>query len=133
MRSALGPREALAPTAAPRIALPLGRGAAARAVAHLAFAVAVAVLAAIPRLSQIDRPITSDEPTWFWRTSAFITALRAGDWPATYRTFHPGVTTMWLGAAGMGFEPIVASRMNLLNARQASAFFGARRALALTS
>jgi hypothetical protein len=46
--------------------------------------------------------ITGDESDfWIKRSGIFLNALRQGDFAATAITTHPGVTTMWLGAAGI--------------------------------
>src|SRR5262245_145611 len=38
---------------------------------------------------------------WLQRSDTFLRALRSGDWAATAISTHPGVTTMWLGSAGL--------------------------------
>jgi 4-amino-4-deoxy-L-arabinose transferase-like glycosyltransferase len=43
--------------------------------------------------------VTPDEPTWSKRSAAFYYALANQEYAETYRTGHPGVTTMWAGAA----------------------------------
>src|SRR5689334_12621337 len=46
--------------------------------------------------------VTLDEINfWIMRSQAFLSALSAGDFGATAISSHPGVTTMWLGGAGM--------------------------------
>lgn len=46
--------------------------------------------------------LTVDEAEfWIARSGIFLDALRAGDFAATGISTHPGVTTMWLGAAGL--------------------------------
>ena len=51
------------------------------------------------RLSALDVFVTSDEDLWYGRSKAFSEALRKHDWERTYQSGHPGVITMWLGAA----------------------------------
>ncbi len=65
----------------------------------LIFGVALAV-----RLAPLGRYVTPDEPAWVYRSLRFRQALLAGDWAAAPATGHPGVTTMWLGAAGMQIQ-----------------------------
>jgi 4-amino-4-deoxy-L-arabinose transferase-like glycosyltransferase len=52
----------------------------------------------IPRLPGLDKFVTPDEPTWEKRSANFYSALLRHNYPNTYQTGHPGVTTMWLGA-----------------------------------
>ncbi|MGD2146732.1 MAG: glycosyltransferase family 39 protein, partial [Anaerolineae bacterium] len=53
------------------------------------------------RCVPLGRYVTPDEPNWVYRSIGFGDALAAGDWSAIPPTGHPGVTTMWLGAAGI--------------------------------
>ncbi|MGD9712142.1 MAG: glycosyltransferase family 39 protein, partial [Thermomicrobiales bacterium] len=53
-----------------------------------------------PRLIELDRMVTPDEPIWLARSANFYEALSSGDLGSTYQFAHPGVTVMWLGAAG---------------------------------
>jgi hypothetical protein len=53
------------------------------------------------RLPALETPLTTDEiAVWLRRSRNFLTALLNGDFATTAQTIHPGVTTMWLGAAG---------------------------------
>jgi hypothetical protein len=54
---------------------------------------------AVPRMAALGRFVTADEPTWGKRAASFYFALTERDYAATYQTGHPGVTTMWAGAA----------------------------------
>lgn len=67
----------------------------------LALGLSALLLAAIalPRMLALGRFVTADEPTWGKRAASFYLALTEGDYSATYQTGHPGVTTMWAGAA----------------------------------
>jgi len=58
-------------------------------------------LALAPRVLGVGTFVTSDESLWFNRSEAFAQALRGRDYARTNQTGHPGVTTMWLGAAGV--------------------------------
>lgn len=65
------------------------------------FPLLLAVLALVPRLVALGRYITPDEATWVYRSLLFREALRDGRWADTLIAGHPGVTTTWLGVAGM--------------------------------
>lgn len=67
----------------------------------LLFAVAL-----VPRLVAIDRVITPDELTWVFRSIHFREALLDHRWADTSVAGHPGVTTTWLGALGIGLQLI---------------------------
>lgn len=53
------------------------------------------------RLVPQGRYVTPDEPAWVYRSIQFLDALATADGSAMPATGHPGVTTMWLGAAGV--------------------------------
>jgi 4-amino-4-deoxy-L-arabinose transferase-like glycosyltransferase len=62
----------------------------------------VALGAVWPRAHDLGRFATGDELLfWLPRSHQFATALMAGDFAATALSTHPGVTTMWLGWAGI--------------------------------
>lgn len=63
---------------------------------------AILLTALTVRLIAIDRFLTIDEQLWALRAVHFYQALRTGDLAATCQAKHPGVTTMWLGAASIG-------------------------------
>jgi hypothetical protein len=58
----------------------------------------------IPRIGGLGSFVTADEPTWGKRSAIFYYALMNGEYDATNLTGHPGVTTMWLGAAAYGIQ-----------------------------
>ena len=60
----------------------------------------VCIIILAPRLPGLDRFVTPDEPLWLTRSANFYSALAHGDLGATFQREHPGVPTMWLGAAG---------------------------------
>jgi hypothetical protein len=60
--------------------------------------VACAVL--LPRLFELDRFVTVDEPEWLFQSGNFYYALGQRDFKETYRREHPGVVTMWASTAG---------------------------------
>ncbi len=97
------------------------------------------------RLAALDVFVTSDEDNWHKRSLAFRTALQERDWQATYQTGHPGVLTMWAGAAAEQFpllqQPPASEALRRLMRAPASApgtgvpplTLGARRLIALLS
>jgi 4-amino-4-deoxy-L-arabinose transferase-like glycosyltransferase len=60
---------------------------------------AVAGILALPRVLALGRFVTADEPIWGKRSAIFYYALSNKDYAATYQVAHPGVITMWAGAA----------------------------------
>ena len=58
----------------------------------------------IPRALELDRFITPDEHLWLSRSANFYYALGQRDFAATNQIYHPGVTTMWIGTAGILFS-----------------------------
>ena len=71
---------------------------------RIAALVLVSVAFLFPRLSEVDRLVTPDEPIWLARSANFYEAIASGDLGSTYQYAHPGVTVMWLGAAGYWWE-----------------------------
>lgn len=54
------------------------------------------------RIADLGDFVTVDEAAyWITRSHTFLGALRSGNFGATALSAHPGVTTMWLGAAGI--------------------------------
>ncbi len=74
-------------------------------------AMVLLVAIALPlRLHNLGGFVTLDEVTfWFERSQRFREAIRMGDYAATAISSHPGVTTMWLGAAGLWLRDSVAA------------------------
>lgn len=65
------------------------------------------LLAFLFRLAPLGRYVTPDEPAWVHRAALFADAL-AGRAGASFPvTGHPGVTTMWLGAAGIAVQRLL--------------------------
>ena len=62
---------------------------------------AILLAALAVRLLALDCFLTIDEQLWALRAVHFYQALHTGDLAATYQAQHPGVTTMWLGAASI--------------------------------
>jgi len=86
----------------------------------------VLLVALALRLASLHSFLTIDEQLWALRARRFAQALRAGNLASTYQAHHPGVVTMWLGAAsillGMAGEGDLASIV-----------FGARWVVALVN
>jgi len=58
----------------------------------------------LPRLLRINAFITWDEPMWAYRSIRFLMALLRSDFGGTFLVGHPGVITMWAGAAGIAVQ-----------------------------
>lgn len=71
-------------------------------VLRFAASLAVGILATGTRLPELDRYATIDESRWVGRSADFISYLQQRDLDKTFIVGHPGVTTMWLGALGLG-------------------------------
>jgi 4-amino-4-deoxy-L-arabinose transferase-like glycosyltransferase len=61
----------------------------------------VLVVALLPRWLAPAPFLTWDEPTWAYRSLRFTRALQTADLAGTWQSPHPGVVTMWAGAAGI--------------------------------
>ena len=70
-------------------------------IGHWSLVIGIFGAAFLLRLLPIGRYVTPDEPAWVYRAIRFADGLAARDWTALPSTGHPGVTTMWLGAAGV--------------------------------
>ena len=66
----------------------------------LALAAVLAIALGL-RLTGLQAFIANDEIRWTCRSLQFRQALTEGAWEETMRTGHPGVITMWLGAAAI--------------------------------
>ena len=65
----------------------------------LALAILLAAFA-LPRGLALNRVVTPDEVNWLTTSANFYLAVRQGDFAKTYQLEHPGITTLWAGAAG---------------------------------
>ena len=71
----------------------------------------VALAAILPRVIGLGQFVTIDEVGgWMPRSQNFLTAISSGNLAATAQSAHPGVTTMWLGAAGLLLHGVLAAR-----------------------
>jgi 4-amino-4-deoxy-L-arabinose transferase-like glycosyltransferase len=77
----------------------------------LASALLLGALVVITRSAQANRFVSWDEPAWVYRSVLFLQALRHGDWAATRLTGHPGVITMWCGAAGLWWHSVISHQV----------------------
>jgi 4-amino-4-deoxy-L-arabinose transferase-like glycosyltransferase len=69
----------------------------------LLLALAVSLVALVPRAFGLHLGLTTDE-AYHWigyRSAEFLSAVGGGRFAETMITGHPGVTTMWLGSAGL--------------------------------
>jgi hypothetical protein len=73
-------------------------------ICHFSFVICLVILGFLLRICPIGRYVTPDEPAWVYRAIRFVDAVAARDWTAVPSTGHPGVTTMWLGAAGVAVQ-----------------------------
>jgi len=62
----------------------------------VAAAVAVLVVALLPRLDGIGLFLTADEKNWVGRGSEFLSAVREFRFNDTLQTTHPGIPTLWV-------------------------------------
>lgn len=74
------------------------------AAAPWLLALAVFLASAWVRLDGIDLVLTADEGYWVHRTVRFAAAVAAREPERTFRTGHPGVTVMWVGTLGIGWQ-----------------------------
>jgi len=72
---------------------------------EVAVALALVLLALVPRLQQLDAFVTPDEEKWVCRSVNFYRGLQSGVFQETLQTGHPGVITMWLGVPFMAASP----------------------------
>ena len=103
----------------------------------LALCLLIGALGALPRLSPpLTYSIADAEPLWFGRSTRFAAAVLAGNARRTYQAGHHGVSTMWLGALGMGFQRAASledTRLSLRSSELRTAFSSARRFVAIGS
>jgi hypothetical protein len=70
-----------------------------RWISFLSPVVLLAIFLAV-RLPALGRFVTTDEALWLRRSANFYLAVSNGDWNKTFQSPHPGVITLWAGAAG---------------------------------
>ena len=62
---------------------------------------AIMILVFLPRFLSLDAAWSSDETYWLFHSREFILSTLAADFSPTLASYHPGVTTMWLGGIGL--------------------------------
>ncbi|MBA3943343.1 MAG: glycosyltransferase family 39 protein [Herpetosiphonaceae bacterium] len=72
------------------------------------------VAALLPRAALWQFMTVDEADHWFDRADKFLQAVQNRDWAGTNLVGHPGVTTMWLGAAGIATHHALA-RLGLLH------------------
>jgi 4-amino-4-deoxy-L-arabinose transferase-like glycosyltransferase len=70
-----------------------------RSLSEFSILVLLLLTLGVPRFPGLGRFVTADEPTWGKRSASFYYALSNEEYETTYQSPHPGVTTMWAGAA----------------------------------
>ncbi len=96
----LSPSAAAPSSATPTTSAPAARGV--RRAVRLLLLVGVLLLAGVPRLLTLHLFLDSDEINfWMPRSMRFLDAMQSGNFAETAQSTHPGVTTMWLGSAGI--------------------------------
>lgn len=65
------------------------------------------IFALIPRAARQDYSTIDEAGMWVQRSEVFLDAIQHGKWGETAQAFHPGVTTMWLGAGGILIDRIL--------------------------
>lgn len=71
----------------------------------------VGLTALLLRVLHLGTFLTHDEVEfWFSRSESLLHALRYGHWDGVAISTHPGVTTMWLGAAGIALREMLFER-----------------------
>jgi 4-amino-4-deoxy-L-arabinose transferase-like glycosyltransferase len=69
---------------------------------HWLLLLLLALAALLPRVLDLGQFVTLDEVNfWYPRSEQFLEALQAGQFGEVPLKPHPGVTTMWLGSAGI--------------------------------
>lgn len=66
--------------------------------------VGVVTLTFLPRVFSLHAHWSSDETTWLFRSYDFAIALQHHEYAGTFQSYHPGVTTMWLGGFALWRE-----------------------------
>ena len=62
---------------------------------------AIGFLALLPREFARDTAWSSDETYWLSHSRDFMLSTLGADFPSTAESYHPGVTTMWLGGMSL--------------------------------
>ena len=63
--------------------------------------ITVGIFNFLPRTLSLNAGWSSDETRWLFRSRAFMLSTLDGDFSQTLQSYHPGVTTMWLGGMSL--------------------------------
>lgn len=61
----------------------------------------IGLLSILPRVLSLNAHWSSDETSWLIRSRHFMLSILSGDFSGTLQSYHPGVTTMWLGGISL--------------------------------
>jgi len=70
-------------------------------LSSLSIFLCIVLLSILPRVLSLQAHWSSDETRWMMRSRAFILSLQEGNLKGTLQSYHPGVTTMWLGGVSL--------------------------------
>lgn len=70
-------------------------------------ALALFIMALLPRVLNLNAFITWDEPMWTYLSIKFLAALLRIDFAGTFLVGHPGVITTWAGATGISIQRLL--------------------------
>ena len=62
---------------------------------------AIILFSFLPRLRTSDAAWSSDETYWLFNSRDFMLSTLGADFSSTAESYHPGVTTMWLGGMSL--------------------------------
>ncbi len=62
------------------------------------------LLTFLPRLLSLSVHWASDEFLWMERSRTFLSAMKTQQFSKTYITYHPGITTCWLGSMAIWYK-----------------------------
>ncbi|MDE0186956.1 MAG: glycosyltransferase family 39 protein [Candidatus Poribacteria bacterium] len=66
--------------------------------------ITIGLLNFLPRMLSLNAAWSSDETTWLHRSRSFAIALQHHEYSGTFQSYHPGVTTIWLGGFALWRE-----------------------------
>ena len=63
--------------------------------------ITINLISSLPRVRSLDTSWSSDETHWLSHSREFILSTLGADFSSTAESYHPGVTTMWLGGMSL--------------------------------
>ena len=66
--------------------------------------ITLSLISFLPRILSLDAAWSSDETLWLFRSQAFALSVLDRGFSDTLQSYHPGVTTMWLGGLALWRE-----------------------------